>query len=74
MRVSFMSVSAIFIVRMYQNFISPFLGKNCRFYPTCSEYYIQAVRTYGFFRGSFLGVKRIVKCGPWNPGGYDPVP
>ncbi len=74
MRASFLSILAVFIVRMYQNFISPFLGKNCRFYPTCSEYYIQAVRTYGFFRGSFLGVKRIVKCGPWNPGGYDPVP
>ena len=74
MRASFLSVLAVFIVRIYQNFISPFLGKNCRFHPTCSEYYIQAVRTYGFFRGSILGVKRIIKCGPWNPGGFDPVP
>nr|WP_145252323.1 membrane protein insertion efficiency factor YidD [Aeoliella mucimassa] len=60
------------MVRFYQLGISPLLGKNCRFQPTCSEYFIQSVRKYGPLRGSWRGVKRIARCHPWNPGGYDP--
>jgi len=65
---------AVFLVRGYQIFVSPLLGRNCRFRPTCSVYYIEAVRKYGFVKGSLLGIRRILKCGPWHPGGYDPVP
>jgi len=64
----------IIIIRGYQKFISPLLGNNCRFSPTCSEYFILAVEKYGFFKGIYLGGKRIVKCHPFNPGGYDPLP
>lgn len=64
----------IIIIRGYQKFISPWLGNNCRFSPTCSEYFILAVEKYGFFKGIYLGGKRIVKCHPFNPGGYDPLP
>jgi len=45
----------------------------CRFYPTCSVYFIQALEKYGFFKGSYLGIKRILRCHPFNPGGYDPL-
>ncbi|MBK5244049.1 MAG: membrane protein insertion efficiency factor YidD [Eubacteriaceae bacterium] len=64
----------IIIIRGYQKFISPLLGNNCRFRPTCSEYFILAVEKYGFFKGIYLGGKRIIKCHPFNPGGYDPLP
>jgi uncharacterized protein len=61
------------LVRIYQIFLSPFIGPSCRFYPTCSEYMITAVQRYGPFRGTFMGIKRILRCNPWNPGGFDPV-
>lgn len=64
----------VLIVRGYQKFISPLLGKNCRFSPTCSEYFILAVEKYGVIKGSYLGGKRILRCHPFNPGGYDPLP
>lgn len=64
----------IFIVRLYQIFISPLLGKNCRFLPTCSHYAIQAIDRHGAVKGSLLAVRRISKCHPFHPGGYDPVP
>ena len=64
----------ITIIRGYHKFLSPFLGNNCRFNPTCSEYFILAVEKYGVFKGIYLGGKRIVKCHPFNPGGYDPLP
>jgi len=64
----------IIIIRGYQKLISPLLGNNCRFSPTCSEYFILAVEKYGFFKGIYLGGKRIIKCHPFNPGGYDPLP
>ena len=63
----------VILVRIYQIFLSPFIGPGCRFYPTCSEYMITAVQRYGPFRGTLMGVKRILRCNPWNPGGYDPV-
>ncbi|HPI97504.1 MAG TPA: membrane protein insertion efficiency factor YidD [Synergistales bacterium] len=64
----------ILSIRLYQKAVSPFLGKRCRFYPTCSQYSLEAIEQYGFIRGSFLAIKRLLKCGPWHPGGYDPVP
>lgn len=63
----------IYTIRVYQRFLSPFLGKNCRFYPTCSEYAVQALEEYGVVRGLWLTGKRILKCHPFHPGGYDPV-
>lgn len=62
------------MIRFYQVFISPFLGRNCRFEPTCSAYTFEAVERYGFFKGIGLGVRRILRCGPWTQGGFDPVP
>ncbi|MFZ7102984.1 MAG: membrane protein insertion efficiency factor YidD [Peptococcaceae bacterium] len=61
------------IIIIYQKFISPLKGRTCRFYPTCSEYALQSVSKYGFLKGGFLSLKRIVKCHPFHPGGYDPV-
>ena len=62
------------VIRSYQKCISPFLGKNCRFIPTCSEYCFLAIEKYGVFKGIYLGVRRLIKCHPFHPGGYDPVP
>ncbi len=62
------------LIRAYQRFLSPLLGSNCRFYPTCSHYTYQAVEKYGVLRGGWLGIKRIARCHPFNPGGFDPVP
>jgi putative membrane protein insertion efficiency factor len=59
-------------VRGYQIFLSPIFGRACRFTPTCSAYFIQAVEKYGAIRGSFKGIRRICRCHPWNPGGFDP--
>ncbi|HCO18355.1 membrane protein insertion efficiency factor YidD [Gudongella oleilytica] len=66
---------AILLIRFYQRYISRYIltGKNCRFYPTCSEYSLQAYTKYGFFKGSFLSAKRILKCHPFHEGGYDPL-
>lgn len=62
-------------IKLYQSFISPSLGANCRFYPSCSEYTKQAVERFGVFRGLYLGIKRINRCSPENPEfGVDPVP
>ena len=59
-------------VRLYQWTLSPLLGNVCRFRPSCSHYFIGAVKKYGPLRGGVQGVKRICRCHPWNPGGYDP--
>jgi conserved hypothetical protein YidD len=69
-----MSRILIKLIRVYQYIISPFIGPSCRFAPTCSEYAVDAVRKYGAVKGVWLGIKRIARCHPWNPGGYDPVP
>lgn len=61
------------IIRFYQKFISPVKPGKCRFYPTCSQYTLQAIEKYGAFKGSILGVKRICRCHPFHPGGYDPL-
>lgn len=62
------------LVRSYQLLLSPWLGQNCRFTPSCSHYAIEALEQHGAIRGSWLAVKRISRCHPLNPGGYDPVP
>ncbi|HBK84925.1 MAG TPA: membrane protein insertion efficiency factor YidD [Firmicutes bacterium] len=64
---------AVRLVSLYQRFISPVLGPSCRFRPTCSEYMIQALQKYGFLKGFWLGLKRVGRCHPFNPGGYDPL-
>ena len=66
--------AAVVMVRGYQYVISPMLGHNCRFFPTCSEYTCQAIERYGIAKGSWLGIKRSSRCHPWHPGGVDPVP
>lgn len=58
-------------LRFYQNYLSPNFGKNCRFYPSCSEYSYQAIEKYGILKGFFLSLKRILKCHPWHRGGID---
>ena len=64
----------LLLIRFYQKYISIFLGKNCRFIPTCSAYTYEAIERFGVLKGGFLGIKRILKCHPWHPGGFDPVP
>ena len=64
----------IALITGYRWFISPLLGPNCRFYPTCSCYAQEAIQRHGALPGSWLAARRIGRCHPWNPGGYDPVP
>lgn len=61
-------------VRAYQWTLRPLIGANCRFEPSCSEYAVEALRRHGAGRGAFLAGKRILRCNPWHPGGFDPVP
>ena len=68
------TVGFIKAIRGYQRFLSPLLPPSCRFHPTCSECTRQAIEKYGAARGTYLGVRRILKCHPFHPGGYDPVP
>ncbi|MCX8029283.1 MAG: membrane protein insertion efficiency factor YidD [Brevinematales bacterium] len=62
------------MIEFYQKYIGPVKGHTCRFYPTCSDYTKEAVIRHGVVKGSFLGIMRILKCHPFHPGGYDPVP
>ena len=62
------------LIRAYQLGISPLLGPRCRFYPSCSHYAIEAIESHGALRGSWLTARRICRCHPFNPGGFDPVP
>lgn len=63
----------IYLIEKYQKYISPILGKNCKYYPSCSEYTKQAIEKYGALKGSFLGIWRILRCNPFSKGGYDPL-
>jgi putative membrane protein insertion efficiency factor len=62
------------VIRLYQRLLSPLSPPSCRFYPSCSEYARQAIEKHGAFRGTWLTLRRLVKCHPWHPGGPDPVP
>ena len=64
----------ILIIKFYQSYISPLIGPNCRFNPTCSEYSINSFKKYGLIKGLYLSIKRILKCNPLFKGGFDPVP
>lgn len=64
----------VFLVRFYQEGISPFTPATCRFEPTCSSYFIEALKVHGLIKGLYLGTKRILSCHPWGKSGYDPVP
>ncbi|HHB90179.1 MAG TPA: membrane protein insertion efficiency factor YidD [Anaerolineae bacterium] len=62
------------LIRFYQTFLSPVLGSNCIYTPTCSHYTYEAIERFGIIKGGWLGAKRIARCTPWHEGGYDPVP
>ena len=64
----------VLLIRGYQLIVSPILGSNCRFMPTCSEYALESFKAYGLIKGTFLTIKRIGKCHPWGSHGYDPIP
>ena len=72
------NIFLISVIKLYQFFVSPLIGSNCRYLPTCSEYFIESLKINGFFKGMFLGIKRILKCHPikilGGNSGYDPVP
>ena len=62
------------MIRLYQLLVSPWLGPRCRFYPSCSHYALQALEEHGLWHGSWLALRRLARCHPFHPGGYDPVP
>lgn len=69
-------IQSIFIrlIKTYQYLISPLMAPSCRFTPSCSQYSIEVIAKHGVIRGSWLSFKRVLRCNPWNPGGYDPAP
>ncbi|MGC8837181.1 MAG: membrane protein insertion efficiency factor YidD [Anaerolineae bacterium] len=69
-----MKAVVLWVLRMYKRFISPLLPPSCRFTPTCSVYTYEAIERYGVIKGGWLGLKRLSRCHPFHPGGYDPVP
>lgn len=64
----------IFVIQLYRNMISPLRLPTCRFMPTCSQYAVDALREYGLIKGGWLALVRLLKCGPWHKGGWDPIP
>jgi putative membrane protein insertion efficiency factor len=64
----------IWLIRVYQYAVQPFLGRSCRFHPSCSEYAVESLRRHGVIKGLWLASRRVGRCHPWNAGGYDPVP
>ena len=64
----------IFIIKIYQFIVSPFIGQNCRYLPTCSEYAIESLKLHGLLRGSFFAIRRVLKCHPFGGHGFDPIP
>tara|TARA_B100000927_G_C16157207_1_gene345880 strand:- start:39 stop:260 length:222 start_codon:yes stop_codon:yes gene_type:complete len=71
---NFLKFLLIIPIKFYQILISPLLGPRCRYYPTCSNYAVQAIEKHGAFKGSWLAFKRIISCHPWGGSGHDPVP
>lgn len=69
-----MSKLLIAVIGTYRFVLSPLLGRSCRFFPSCSEYAIEALQRHGALRGTWLATRRIARCHPWHPGGFDPVP
>ncbi len=69
-----MRAALLGLIRFYQLLLSPFVGQHCRFYPSCSQYALEAVERHGAVRGSWLAIKRLARCHPWHAGGVDPVP
>jgi putative membrane protein insertion efficiency factor len=69
-----MKTILLLLVRGYQLLVRPVLPPSCRFSPSCSQYSIEAISKYGALKGFWLTIKRVIRCNPWNPGGYDPVP
>ncbi|MBT5208308.1 MAG: membrane protein insertion efficiency factor YidD [Bacteroidetes bacterium] len=69
-----LSYTAIKLIHLYRLILSPWIGRACRFEPTCSNYTEEAITRHGFFKGCWLGVRRLSRCHPWCEGGYDPVP
>lgn len=69
-----LATGACLLIRVYQRLISPLFPPSCRFVPTCSNYALTAIERHGLINGGWLALKRIGRCHPWNPGGYDPVP
>ena len=70
----FLSFLLVIPIKLYQILISPILGPNCRYHPTCSQYSIEAINKHGPFKGTWLAIKRISSCQPWGGSGHDPVP
>ncbi len=70
---NFVTYIIIKFIKFYQYLVSPLIGHSCRYLPTCSEYSIEALKTFGFFKGLSLSFKRILSCHPWGSGGFDPV-
>jgi putative membrane protein insertion efficiency factor len=64
----------ILILSIYRSLLSPFLGYNCRFFPSCSQYAVEAIERHGTLKGTWLALRRVLRCHPWYPGGVDPVP
>jgi uncharacterized protein len=64
----------LFLISVYRKYLSPLKPPSCRFYPTCSEYALEAIEKYGALKGLYLAVRRVLRCHPLNPGGFDPVP
>jgi putative membrane protein insertion efficiency factor len=69
-----MRIVAQFLIRLYQLTLSPYLGRSCRFYPTCSNYALEAIELHGVWRGGWLTLRRLSRCHPFHPGGFDPPP
>ena len=69
-----MKYPLLLLLRGYKRFVSPLLGQRCRFHPSCSTYTMEAIERFGVLRGGWLGVRRVGRCHPFHPGGYDPVP
>ena len=71
--IKFFTYLSIKLIKIYKLFVSPLLGNNCRYMPTCSDYSIEALKTFGLTKGLYLSFKRIISCNPWGGSGFDPV-